>query len=294
MNFIKKNKKLVRASSEEDMIHLRAIKYGMNFPNGFMYEYFRKHYEDRTNDWKIVNEFFQEAYNNKNGGSSRTTPFVLLEKMGNGNADKSKYILSYEAYFNYLSFRNSKRAIWTAVTAILISVIIFSIGVLFKGNNTQTNPVDNSGAVKNEFVQNLNKESSSFVGEFKVARVVDGDTIEIGGGEKVRYIGIDAPEMALEGKPEECGAQKALEKNRELVSGKIVELRKDVSDRDKYGRLLRYIYVDGIFVNSELVRLGFAKMATYPPDVRYQDEISAAQTEAQKNKAGLWTACGQK
>ena len=74
----------------------------------------------------------------------------------------------------------------------------------------------------------------------------------------------------------------------------MVELRKDVSDRDKYGRLLRYVFVDGIFVNKELVQEGFASAWAYPPDVKYQDEISAAQTEAQKNKAGLWTACPQK
>lgn len=141
---------------------------------------------------------------------------------------------------------------------------------------------------------NSQYEAGEYVGTYSVARVIDGDTIEIGGGEKVRYIGMDSPEMALDGKPADCWAQEATEKNRELVSGKIVELRKDVSDRDKYGRLLRYVFVDGVFINSELVREGFASAWAYPPDVHYQDEISAAETLAKKNKAGLWAACPRK
>jgi endonuclease YncB( thermonuclease family) len=175
---------------------------------------------------------------------------------------------------------NTKKLLIVLV-AILIFVFGFWAGFEFcRENIVVTVPFGNSP-----------EQVADYVGMYKVARVIDGDTIEIGGGEKVRYIGMDSPEMAQDGKPEECWAQKALEKNRELVSGKIVELRKDVSDRDKYGRLLRYVFVDGLFVNSELVREGFAKMANFPPDVRYQDEISAAETQAQKNKAGLWSNC---
>lgn len=175
---------------------------------------------------------------------------------------------------------------------IIIVVLVFVFGIaigfwagfyFYRENIAVVGPLGNS-----------QYEAGEYVGTYSVARVIDGDTIEIGGGERVRYIGMDSPEMALDGKPADCWAQKATDKNRELVSGKIVELRKDVSDRDKYGRLLRYVFVDGIFVNSELVREGFASAWAYPPDVKYQDEISAAQTEAQKNKSGLWTACPQK
>jgi endonuclease YncB( thermonuclease family) len=73
----------------------------------------------------------------------------------------------------------------------------------------------------------------------------------------------------------------ATQKNRELVAGQRVFLEKDVSETDRYGRLLRYVYlVDGTMVNRELVRLGYAQVATFPPDVRYEAEMRAAQREA--------------
>lgn len=135
------------------------------------------------------------------------------------------------------------------------------------------------------------KGSQDFVGEFKVVRVIDGDTIEIEGGERVRYIGIDAPETVDPEKPVECFGKEATGKNKELVEGRTVRLEKDTTERDKYNRLLRYIYIGNNFINLELVRLGFARSATYPPDTKYQKEITAAQQEAEKSKSGLWTAC---
>jgi micrococcal nuclease len=132
---------------------------------------------------------------------------------------------------------------------------------------------------------------SPFVGTFKVVRVIDGDTIEIEGGERVRYIGIDTPETVDPRKPVQCFGFEASEKNKELVEGKEVRLEKDVTDRDKYGRLLRYVYVNSLFVNLELVKQGFAFSYTYPPDVKHQAEILAAEEEARKAKRGLWKAC---
>ncbi|GAG19155.1 unnamed protein product, partial [marine sediment metagenome] len=87
-----------------------------------------------------------------------------------------------------------------------------------------------------------------------VTRVIDGDTIEIQGGERVRYIGIDTPETVHPLEPVEYFGQEATEKNRELVEGKRVRLEKDVEDRDEYGRLLQYVWLDDIMVNAELVR----------------------------------------
>jgi hypothetical protein len=81
----------------------------------------------------------------------------------------------------------------------------------------------------------------------------------------------------------------ATAKNRELVGGKSVYLEKDVSETDRYGRLLRYVYLaDGTLVNRELVRLGYAQIATYPPDVKYEAQIRAAQREAMDAGRGLW------
>ncbi len=122
----------------------------------------------------------------------------------------------------------------------------------------------------------------------KVARVVDGDTIKLETGEVARYIGIDAPETVHPSKPVQCYGKEASDKNRELVEGKEVKLEKDVSETDKYGRLLRYIWLGDILVNEYLVREGYAQSSTYPPDVKYQDRFIEAQRQAREEKKGLW------
>ncbi|MEK7092529.1 MAG: thermonuclease family protein, partial [Patescibacteria group bacterium] len=124
-----------------------------------------------------------------------------------------------------------------------------------------------------------------------VTRVIDGDTIEIENGKKVRYIGIDTPEVVDPRKPIECFGEKAKGRNQQLVENKTVELEIDVSETDKYGRLLRYVYIDGFMVNQLLVKEGFAKSASYPPDIKYQHLFKQAETKARKNNAGLWSTC---
>ena len=126
---------------------------------------------------------------------------------------------------------------------------------------------------------------------FLVTRVIDGDTIEIEGGKKVRYIGIDTPETVDPRKPVQCFGVEAFNKNKELVERKRIRLEKDISETDKYGRLLRYVYVDGIFVNDYLVRQGYAYAYTYPPDVKYSEQFIQAQKEARENNRGLWKDC---
>ena len=126
---------------------------------------------------------------------------------------------------------------------------------------------------------------------FKVTRVIDGDTIEIEGGEKVRYLGIDTPETVDPRKPVQCFGIEASKKNKELVEEKTVRLEKDITDRDKYSRLLRYVWVDDLFVNLELVKQGYASSYTYPPDVKYEKEFLAAEKEAREAERGLWKAC---
>ena len=121
--------------------------------------------------------------------------------------------------------------------------------------------------------------------QVKVIRVIDGDTIEIAGGAHVRYIGMDTPETYP--KVEFYGPE-AKAKNIELVEGKLVTLEKDVSETDRYGRLLRYVYVDGVFVNGELVRLGYAEAVSYPPDTRYQWQLEQLEKEAKAAKLGIW------
>ena len=122
-----------------------------------------------------------------------------------------------------------------------------------------------------------------------VKRVVDGDTIELENGEKLRYIGINAPESVKPGSSIECFGKEASARNKELVEGKAVRLEKDVSERDRYGRLLRYVYLeDGTFVNEELVREGYAVASTFPPDVAREGIFRLAEKDARENIRGLW------
>jgi len=117
----------------------------------------------------------------------------------------------------------------------------------------------------------------------RVVGVVDGDTIIVEGGLVVRYIGIDAPEK------NEALYLQAQKANEELVRGKRVRLEKDISDKDSHGRLLRYVYLDGIFVNAELVRAGLADAKAYLPDVKYQAYLEAVEKEARQTRRGLWS-----
>jgi len=119
----------------------------------------------------------------------------------------------------------------------------------------------------------------------RVIRVIDGDTIVVAGNYRVRYIGIDTPEAYPQ---VEAFGLEAWQANRELVEGKIVRLEPDVSEVDKYGRLLRYVYVDDIFVNAELVKQGLAYAQAYPPDTKHQDYLEKLEQEARQDGRGLW------
>lgn len=130
----------------------------------------------------------------------------------------------------------------------------------------------------------------------RVERVIDGDTIEIEGGQKVRYIGIDTPETVDPRRPVGCFGKEASEENKRLIEGERVLLVKDVSDTDKFGRLLRYVYINAednkiIFINDHLVRQGYARASTYPPDVKFTDRFLQAEREAREDGRGLWQKC---
>ena len=128
-----------------------------------------------------------------------------------------------------------------------------------------------------------------------VTRVVDGDTIVVRLGavsEKVRYIGVNTPEVHHPRKGEEPGGREAAAVNRALVGGKQVQLEFDVRARDRYGRLLAYVWVGQTMVNAELVRRGYAQVMTVPPNVRHQDLFLALQRDARERGRGLWSPAG--
>lgn len=123
----------------------------------------------------------------------------------------------------------------------------------------------------------------------KVAEAVDGDTVTLANGERLRYIGIDTPEEVDERKPVQCFALEAAQKNRDLVAGRLITFYKDEKEKDIYGRWLGFVYLeDGTFVNLELVRQGYAFAYPYPPDISKAEEFRAAEEYARLNKLGLW------
>jgi micrococcal nuclease len=125
-----------------------------------------------------------------------------------------------------------------------------------------------------------------------VKRIVDGDTIELSTGEKVRYIGIDTPELhARDGSGVQCYAGEAAQRNVELVFQKEVTLVADKTNTDKYGRLLRYVYVGDTFVNATLAAEGFAYAKQYKPNITKHAELEAAMHTAQTAKRGIWGSC---
>lgn len=121
----------------------------------------------------------------------------------------------------------------------------------------------------------------------KVIRVIDGDTIVIDTGEHIRYIGMNAPELETS----ECYATEASEINKNLVLGKEIKLVKDISDADKYGRPLRFVYIGDTFVDDYLVKIGAAKVMTVPPDIEFKDQFLSEQSYARRSNLGLWGKC---
>lgn len=129
--------------------------------------------------------------------------------------------------------------------------------------------------------------------EYRVEKVIDGDTVELDNGQAVRYIGIDTPETRKrEGEKwvyaPDAYAEEAKEFNRRLVEGKPVRLEFDVQKKDKYGRLLAYCFAEDTFVNARLLEEGYALLYTLPPNIRYADMLVKKQEEARKNNRGLW------
>jgi micrococcal nuclease len=134
-------------------------------------------------------------------------------------------------------------------------------------------------------------------GVAQVVRVVDGDTIVVrlrGRYEKVRYIGMDTPESVKPGVPVQCYAKRAGAENHRLVGGRRVRLVVGAEPRDRYGRLLAYVYraSDGRFVNAALLAGGFARTLTIPPNDRFAPRFAALERAAQRADRGLWHACG--
>jgi micrococcal nuclease len=130
----------------------------------------------------------------------------------------------------------------------------------------------------------------------RVVSIVDGDTIKVRIGDRtetVRYIGMNTPVLHHPTKGVEPLTREATEANRKLVGGQTVRLELDVQERDRYGRLLAYVYLGDMMVNAELVAQGYAQVMTIPPNARPQKLFLKAQREARLHHLGLWIAAAR-
>jgi len=134
-------------------------------------------------------------------------------------------------------------------------------------------------------------------GQGRVVKVVDGDTLDVALGartERVRLLGIDTPESVRPDTPVQCFAKEATSRLQALLPpGTPVRLARDVEERDRFGRLLAYVYrqPDDLFVNLDLVRGGYAQVLTFPPNVAHARDLEAAARDARRASRGLWVAC---
>ena len=133
-----------------------------------------------------------------------------------------------------------------------------------------------------ESVENKQSEDIATAQKDVVVHIVDGDTFDIASGKRVRLIGIDTPERG------EYFYKEAKERLRELVENKEVILKKDISETDRYGRLLRHVYLDDVWINKLMIEEGYARFVTYPPDVNHVEVFKKAQEKAREDGVGLW------
>ncbi len=175
-----------------------------------------------------------------------------------------------------LSFSN-KQILSLLISLVLLGYALYSgkdLGTLVPNS---TNSTDQAG------------RSSEYA---VVSRVIDGDTVDLADGRRVRYVGINTPEIARGKQKGECFGQEALERNKDLVEGKEVRLERDTSEKDKYGRWLYLVFVGDVSVEETLTREGFAKEMTIKPDVKYAENIKNWVREAQEKGLGVW-ACSK-
>jgi len=172
-------------------------------------------------------------------------------------------------------------AISLIIVILLMSIILFSLnacGLYYEySDEINSNDIKESNITNTEESEGYGNLTSALVKE-----VIDGDTIILSNGERVRLIGVNTPEYGR------YYFDEARELMEILTLGKEVMLERDITDRDKYGRLLRYVYVNGLFVNLEMIERGFANAYTYPPDVKYTEKFLEAERYARSNDIGLW------
>lgn len=188
--------------------------------------------------------------------------------------------------------KNTSKIIFIILISLLFLFFVFSLTIKSKNSQPITHNTSTSLSVNPQLVTiSPLPTSTSLKEKAKVSIVYDGDTIELADKRKVRYIGINTPEINWKSGDPQCFATQSARINKEMVGGQEIEMAKDISETDKYGRILRYIWIDGIFMNDFLLRQGYAKLDLIPPDTSYSGQFKEAQKEARDNKRGLWGKC---
>lgn len=189
-----------------------------------------------------------------------------------------------------------KNGFFRKAAVIALFVFVFFAGGCSAGNANTSSQSNQQSAQSNEASQPEPFDKSGFE-KVTVSRAVDGDTLVLSDGRRVRFIGVDSPEYTSKVEPY---GKEASDFTKGYLTGKTVYLEKDVSETDKYGRLLRYVWISipasindseirTKMFNAILVLNGYAQIATYPPDVKYQDYFIKYNSEARDGKKGLWS-----
>ena len=166
---------------------------------------------------------------------------------------------------------------------LFILLIVLLTGCSIEEKSTSVTEIPNKE-------QRLENGSLNLI-QYEVIRVIDGDTVELKNGERLRYNDIDTPETVHPSKPIECYGPQASSKNKKLVEGEIIFVELGNPAKDRYGRLLGYVYIDDLFVNAELVRGGYAKVNSYGDPGSELSNLLDIEKNAKENMKGLWGAC---
>ncbi|RJQ37706.1 hypothetical protein C4559_03150 [Candidatus Microgenomates bacterium] len=164
-------------------------------------------------------------------------------------------------------------------SALFLTGILFIFFGLFANSRIKQN---NTLQTSNNSAITTNVQKPARGKEILVVKILDGDTIETKEGEKIRYIGINAPET---GQPK---SKEATDFNNKMVLGKSISLEFDVQTKDRYGRSLAYVFINKTLINEDLVKNGLAVSETIQPNVKYQNKILEAQKKARESCVGIW------
>jgi endonuclease YncB( thermonuclease family) len=180
---------------------------------------------------------------------------------------------------------------------IFLTLVVISIG-LKEGNWLQNLGLSDTYKPTNTSAKTTYNGSKDGIERSQVRRVVDGDTVELSNGQKIRMLNIDTPETVKANTAVKCYGPEASAFTKKLLSDKMVQLVVDREANDQYGRGLRFIFLDGVdtsnienSVNADVVKNGFGKMVSYKPNTTYARDFQKWEDEARSKKLGVWGAC---